>query len=146
MSYNLRDKNYPVRPARYSDSDWVTEFPRPHNRYTIRYAQWIMKLGENMEPLGYKVYDDEKKCYWCNSRGCEEECYSPPESEDENDSVCFRVPHDYNEDECSDNCPHKPEEEEIESWVCGECSGCFHATKTTYKERYCCEKCWDKAE
>lgn len=55
MSYNLRNKNYPVRPARYSDCDWVTEFPRPDNRYTIRYWQWIKKLGENMEPLGYKA-------------------------------------------------------------------------------------------
>lgn len=70
-------------------------------------------------PEEEEEYEEEKKCDWCNSRGCEGECYSPPESE---------------------------EEEEIESWVCGECSGYFHATKTTYEERYCCEKCWDKAE
>ena len=30
------------------------------------------------------------------------------EEDDDNDSVCFRVPHEYNEKECSDNCPHKP--------------------------------------
>lgn len=54
MSYNLRNKNYPNRPARYCDSDWVTEFPRPHFRYSIRYSLWIEKLIENEKPLGEK--------------------------------------------------------------------------------------------
>jgi hypothetical protein len=30
-----------------------------------------------------------------------------PEEEDDNDSVCFRVEHDYDEKECSDACPYK---------------------------------------
>jgi hypothetical protein len=66
----------------------------------------------------------------------------PEESDDDNGSVCFRVPHEYNEGECSDNCPHKPVEEEVESWVCGLCCGYFHATQAEYNDRPCCEKCF----
>ena len=42
----------------------------------------------------------------------EAEASDVDEEDDDNDSVCFRVPHDYNENECSDNCPHKPEEDD----------------------------------
>ena len=52
MPYTLRNKKYANRPARYCDSDWVTEFPRPQN--PILYWQWIGKLRENEEPLGHK--------------------------------------------------------------------------------------------
>lgn len=53
--------------------------------------------------IGYNE-DGEWFCSACRD---EEE-----EEEDDNDSVCFRVRHEYNEKECSDNCPYKPEEEE----------------------------------
>jgi hypothetical protein len=51
------------------------------------------------------------KC--CDGSGCDE-CTSSDEEDDDdkNGSVCFRVTHEYNEDECSDNCPHKPGKEE----------------------------------
>ena len=70
-----------------------------------------------------------KKCSYCGERkSCGnynsdkawfcEDCYDEDEEEDEeeeddDDSVCFRVRHEYNEKECSDNCPHKPEEEPL---------------------------------
>ena len=46
--------------------------------------------------------------------GVDYEVLKEDEDDDENDSVCFRVRHEYNEKECSDNCPHKPEEEDEE--------------------------------
>ena len=74
MPYALRNKNYYNRPARYCDSDWVTEFPRPYNCFSTCYSQWIMKEEENEEPLGHKhdgwaSSDDDgfEKChcgYW----------------------------------------------------------------------------------
>jgi hypothetical protein len=69
-------------------------------------------------------YEEESECCECQQHGddgCKCDCHSEPsdseedEDDDENDSVCFRVPHEYNEKECSDNCPHKPEEEEENS-------------------------------
>lgn len=60
MAPTLRSK-YINRPYRYTDSDWVTEFPRPHNRCSIRYWMWLEKEEENEEPLGWR-------CPW-GSRG-----------------------------------------------------------------------------
>ena len=36
-------------------------------------------------------------------------CGEESDDESDDDSVCFRVAHEYNKDECSDNCPYKSE-------------------------------------
>lgn len=58
------------------------------------------------------------KC--CDGSGCDE-CTSDDE---DNDSVCFRVRHEYNEKECSDNCPYKHEDEEDEEDIVFKCAEC----------------------
>jgi hypothetical protein len=51
-------------------------------------------------PENYKHAKDEE---WEE----EEESEDEDDDDDENGSVCFRVAHEYNEKECSDNCPYK---------------------------------------
>jgi hypothetical protein len=47
---------------------------------------------------------------------------SDEDEDDDNDSVCFRVEHDYDEKVCSDACPYKKDcesnEEEAKCWWC----------------------------
>jgi hypothetical protein len=52
-------------------------------------------------------------------------CVAPPEEEEEGE---------------------EEEEEEVESWVCSECCGYWHATQAQYDERPCCEKCWENSK
>jgi hypothetical protein len=114
-----------------------------------------VECGESFKfdaPVSAEDYHNGNHDQHCPS--CEEE------SDDENGSVCFRVPHEYNEHDCSDNCPHKPgnekDEEEEEDCLAGnpKCVKCKIYlseddmavwTEDTTKEPMC-EHCLDEED
>jgi len=75
------------------DGKWI----RQEYNGSSPFAMWWSDISDN-DGL------DEDNNSWC---------YLLCKSDDDNDSGCFRVEHEYNEYDCSDNCPHKPGNEPV---------------------------------
>ena len=99
----------------------------------VTFKEFIASLPEGYFPDGLPSPLPEPKEPPAMAVVHEEDPEEDEEEDDDNDSVCFRVRHEYNEKECSDNCPYKEDENDWDEMTCGCCTcrpcklaGCEH--------------------
>jgi hypothetical protein len=93
-------------PAREASGLWCAFLWKPN--YDDYEGKWIRQEYNGSSSFAMWWYQNSDEI---NDGSDEEELDG--ESDDDNDSGCFRVEHEYNEYDCSDNCPHKPGNEPV---------------------------------